>query len=79
MPAGSLTRCGKGLYGGDGPNGAPEPQNPNLFPMGDGFGFILYLDNINADRGLAIKEPVFTTIERRQDGKFTVKTCAGRY
>lgn len=23
-------------------------QNPNLFPIGDGFGFVVYLDNINA-------------------------------
>ena len=26
----------------------PKQHNPNLFPIGDGFGFVVYLDNISA-------------------------------
>lgn len=25
----------------------PKQHNPNLFPIGDGFGFVVYLDNIS--------------------------------
>ena len=36
------------------PSGAPNSRNPNLVPIGEGFGFLLYLDypNFNSKKAL---------------------------
>ena len=36
------------------PGGAPQTQNPNFFPIGEGFGFFIFLKKWNPGRVLLV-------------------------
>ena len=39
------------------PGGAPKKQNPNLFPVGEGFGFFVFLGELNQETNHKIHKP----------------------